>query len=180
MNKELPVINCASSCKMTRQIRESQHCNQSATVVDGRAFFGCSESLKAEPKEVRQFFSCDLWNMGLEDSCKTCELECINNQNEKMKSILKEKKKLDAVITKLKPNMVLYGVSAEQVEQISSKYAKRGANGKRDQMGSEAIRTANFANEALKLILKGKPVDLAFFTLYARKASGRIKKLKKN
>jgi hypothetical protein len=180
MTKKLQVINCFDACKMTRQMRSSNHCNKKASVVDGRVFFGCKESTKAESKEVKQFLSCDLWNMGLEDSCITCELECINNKNEKMKTILAEKKKLDDVITRLRPNMVLYGVSAEQVEGISSKYAKRGADGSRDKMGSEAIQAANFANNALKLILKGRSIDLAFFSLYAKKASGRIKKLKKN
>ena len=96
-----------------------------------------------------------------------------------MKDTLADKKKLDAVIEKLKPNMVLYGVSSEQVATISSKYAKRGADGSRDRMGSEAIKHANFANEALKMILDGKPIDVAFFSLYAKKASGRLKKLKK-
>lgn len=179
MNKKLQVINCLNSCKMTRQVRESDHCTKRASIVDGKAFFGCSESLKAESKEVRQFLSCDLWNMGLTESCFTCELECINNKNDKLKDTLAEKKKLDAVIEKLKPNMVLYGVSAKQVTDISSKYAKRGADGSRDRMGSEAIRAANFANEALKMILNGKPIDAAFFSLYAKKTSGRIKKLKK-
>jgi len=179
MNKKLQVIDCQSSCKMTKQTREGSHCNQKAAIVDGRVFFGCNESLKLEPKEVRQFFSCDLWNMGLEESCLTCELECINNKNEKMKDTLSEKKKLDNVIERLKPNMVLYGVSAEQVTKISSKYAKRGADGSRDKMGSEAIKHANFANEALKMILKGNPIDAAFFSLYAKKASGRLKKIKK-
>ena len=163
---------------MTKQMRDSAGCNKTATIVGNDIFFGCSEFSKNLSKQERQFLTCDLWNMGLEDSCYTCELDCINNKNEKMKDILSEKKTLDAVIDKLRPNMILYGVSADQIEKISSKYSKRGSNGKKNQMGSEAIKTANFANEALKLILKGKPVDLAFFSLYARKASGRIKKLK--
>jgi hypothetical protein len=164
---------------MSRQIQDSNHCNKKASIVDGGVFFGCKESLKKEPKEVRQFFACDLWNMGLTESCDSCELECINNKNEKMKAVLAEKKKLDLVIDKLKPNMMLYGVSAKQVEDISSKYTKKGASGKKDRMGSEAIRAAGFANEALKMILNGRPIDAAFFSLYAKKTSGRLKKLKK-
>ena len=45
---------------------------------------------------IDQFYTCDLWNMGLEDSCFTCPLECINNKNEDFAKILEEKRQLDA------------------------------------------------------------------------------------
>ena len=171
-------IDCSKNCKMTSELRKSKHCKGYAKIVDNTIFYSCKESLKEEPKEVRQFLTCELWNLELKESCKTCLLECTNNQNPKIQIALEEKKKLDEVIEKLKPNMVLYGVSSKQVEQISKTYAQKNSDGKRNQMGNEAIDAANFANETLKAMLGGKVIDVAFFSLYARKKSGRIKKLK--
>ncbi len=176
---DLKTVDCTSFCKMTKEMRESTFCNGKARVVEGRVFYGCKEAIKQQPKEVRQFYVCDLWNMGLEDSCLTCDLACINNKNEEFGKTRREREQLDKIIKDLKPNMLVCGVTADQVQKISSTYTKKQSNGKRDPVGSEAIRAANFANEALKHILKGNRVDLAYFTLYARNASKRIKKYKK-
>jgi hypothetical protein len=171
-------IDCTKTCKMTKELRESRYCKGFATVVDNKIFYSCKENIKDEPKEVRQFLLCDLWNLGLKESCQTCLLDCTNNQNPQIQDALNEKKKLDDVIEKLRPNMILYGVSSEQVEQISKKYTQKNADGKRNQMGVEAIEAANFANDTLKAALSGKMIDVAFFSLYARKKSGKIKKLR--
>ena len=171
-------IDCSKNCKMTTELRNSRYCEGTAKIVDNKIFYSCKENIKDEPKEVRQFFLCDLWNLELKESCNSCLLECINNKNPKIQEALGEKKKLDAVIEKLKPNMILYGVSSKEVEQISKKYTEKNADGKRNQMGIEAIDAANFANDTLKAAMSGKMIDIAFFTLYARKKSGRIKKLK--
>lgn len=170
-------IDCTKSCKMTRQVRNSELCTGKARVVGSKIFYDCKESLAEKAKDERQFFSCDLWDNGLEDSCFSCQLECSNNKNDEIAAVLAQKKELDDVIEKLRPNMVLYGVSAKQVSQISEKYTEKQSNGKRDPMGAEAIQAANFANSALKMILKGNRVDLAFFSLYAKKTSGRLKRI---
>ena len=171
-------IDCTKNCKMTKELRNSRYCEGTAKIVENKIFYSCKENIKDEPKEVRQFFLCDLWNLDLKESCKTCLLECINNQNPKIKDALAEKQRLDEVIEKLKPNMILYGVSSKEVEQISKKYTEKNADGKRNEMGIEAIEAANFANDTLKAAMNGKMIDVAFFTLYARKKSAKIKKLK--
>lgn len=176
-NIDIKIIDCTKSCKMTRQVRNSDLCTGKARVVGSNIFYDCKESLAEKTRDQKQFFSCDLWDNGLEDSCFTCQLECSNNKNDEMAAVLAQKKELDDVIEKLKPNMVLYGVSAKQVSQISEKYTKKQSDGKRDPMGTEAIQAANFANNALKMILKGNRVDLAFFSLYAKKTSGRLKRI---
>jgi hypothetical protein len=173
----IKIIDCTKSCKMTSEMRASKFCNGKAKVIEGTVFYGCNENIKNEEKAVKQFYSCDLWNMGLKESCLTCPLECVNNQNKDFAKILEEKKQLEKVIDDLRPNMLLCGVTASQVENISSKYTKKQSDGSRDKLGSEAISAANFANEALKMILKGNRIDLAYFALYARKKSGRIKRL---
>lgn len=176
---EIKVVDCTKNCKMTKQMRESDFCNGKAKIVEGQIFYGCKENIKKEARDIRQFYTCDLWNMGLEDSCFTCPLECINNKNEDFAKILEEKRQLDKVISDIKPNMLLCGVSASKVEKISKTYTKKTSSGRENPMGSEAIKAANFANEALKMIMSGKRVDLAFYTLYARNKASRIKKLRK-
>lgn len=171
-------IDCSKNCKMTTELRNSRYCEGTAKIIDNKIFYSCKENIKDEPKEVRQFFLCDLWNLELKESCNSCLLECINNKNPKIKDALAEKQRLDDVIEKLKPNMILYGVSSKEIEQISKKYTEKNADGKRNQMGIEAIDAANFANDTLKAAMNGKIIDIAFFSLYARKKSAKIKRLR--
>ena len=176
---EIKIVDCTKTCKMTTEMRNSKFCNGEAKIVDGQIFYGCKENIKNEEKAVRQFYACDLWNMELKESCLTCPLECINNKSENFSKSLEEKKKLEKIIEDLRPNMLMCGVTAEQVQKISSTYTKKQSNGKTDPLGAAAIKAANFANEALKLILNGNRVDLAYFTLYAKRSSNRIRKMKK-
>jgi hypothetical protein len=176
---KVKIVDCTKSCKMTTEMRNSSFCNGKAKVVDGQIFYGCQENIRNEEKAVKQFYSCDLWNMGLKESCFECPLECINNKNENFAKILEQKKQLDKIVDELRPNMLLYGVTSDQVENISSKYTKKNSDGRPDPMGVEAIKAANFANEALKMVLKGRRVDLAFYTIYAQRTASRVRKLKK-
>ena len=164
---------------MTSEMRNSKFCNGEAQVIDGKIFYGCKENIAREPVEIKQLMACDLWDAGLKDSCKTCPLKCINNQNPNLEKTKEERRKLEQLIEELKPNMILCNVTASDVEKISRKYTEKTSKGERNRAGTEAINAANFANEALKMALNGKRVDIAFLTLYAKKMSGRIKKHKK-
>lgn len=164
---------------MTSEMRNSKFCNGEAQIIDGKIFYGCKENIAREPIEIKQLMACDLWDAGLKDSCKTCPLKCVNNKNPNLEKTKEERRKLERLIEELKPNMILCNVTASDVEKISRKYTEKISNGERSWAGSEAINAANFANEALKLALSGKRVDIAFLTLYAKKMSGRIKKHKK-
>ena len=172
-------IDCTKNCKMTKELRNSKFCNGEAKIINSKIVYGCQEALKKEPKEVKQFYSCDLWDMQIKEACNTCMLQCINNNGELAEKAAKERAKLEKVIQDLKPQMMLYGISANEVERISEKYTQDTENGTNKKLGSEAINAANFANNALKAILAGKPIDLAFFSLYAKKTSRKIKSLKK-
>ena len=177
---KIKIVDCTKSCKMTTEMRESEFCNGKAKIVDGQIFYGCQENIREEEKAVKQFYVCDLWNMGLKESCLTCPLECINNKNENFTKILEEKKQLEKLVDDLRPNMLLYGVTAGQVQKISSTYTKKQSDGRPNPAGTEAIKAANFANEALKMISKGRRIDLAYFTLYAKRTASRMKQLNKN
>ena len=179
MSDKEVTIDCTKTCKMTKAIRESAFCTKKATVADGVVKHGCKELLSNEPKELVRLLGCELWDMELYDSCLTCPLSCVNNKNPEIKRTEEERAKLNSLIEQLKPNMILYGITAEQVEKISSTYTKKAASGKEDELGREAIKIAAFANSALKSIMSGGRVDLAFLTLYARKSSALAKNFKK-
>ena len=164
---------------MTSAIRDSEYCNGKARIVDDQIFYGCKEALAEEPKKVRQFYSCQLWDMGLEDSCNVCTLECVNNKNKKIKHTIEQKKKLERLIDDMRPNMMLYGVDANQVEKISSVYTKKNANGERNKLGEEAIHIAGNVNKLLRMVMDGKHVDLSFINLYSQHSIKRLSKLVK-
>ena len=172
-------ISCLETCKMTSEMRNSKFCNGEAKIIDGKIFYGCKENIAKEPIEIKQLMACDLWDAGLKDSCKTCPFKCVNNQNPNLEKTKEERRKLEQLIEELKPNMILCNVTASDVEKISRKYTEKTSKGERSRAGTEAINAANFANEALKMALNGRRVDIAFLTLYAKKMSGRIKKHKK-
>ena len=179
MSKKIKVIDCTKFCRMTSAIRDSEYCNGKARIVDDQIFYGCKEALAEEPKKVRQFYSCQLWDMGLEDSCNVCTLECVNNKNKKIKHTIEQKKKLERLIDDMRPNMMLYGVDANQVEKISSVYTKKNANGERNKLGEEAIHIAGNVNKLLRMVMDGKHVDLSFINLYSQHSIKRLSKLVK-
>jgi hypothetical protein len=162
---------------MTSEMRNSKYCNEEARIVDGDIFYGCSEAIKSEPESEKLFFACSLWDMGLKDSCNSCRLACKNNDNKEFKKIAAQKKELRVLIEDLRPNMMLYGISANQVEKISNVYTKKGADGEVDQIGAEGIRIANNANKLLRMAMDGKMVNPSFVGAYSKYSQGRLKKL---
>lgn len=179
-SSNVKTVDCTKTCKMTTEMRNSKYCNGRAKVVGSKVFYGCQENIEPEPIEIRQFYSCDLWELGLEDSCYSCILKCKNNKNKNFEKILGQKKQLEKIVDDLRPNMLLCGVTAGQVEKISNQYTKKNSDGKVDPLGTSAVQSATFANGALKMVLEGKRVDLAFYTLYARRMSARVKRYNKN
>jgi hypothetical protein len=166
---------------MTKTIRNSEYCTGESKIKDGKIYFGCTEKLNLESEEVKQYYTCLLWDMDLKESCDTCFFKCINNKNPKMKEARKKKESLDKLIKKLEPDMFLYGITSDQVQNISDKYSKLDKSEDRD-LGEQAIAAANIAQKTLSIALSGKPIDLAFFGLYAEQSSREINKLmrKKN
>tara|TARA_A200000159_G_scaffold164928_1_gene197512 strand:- start:670 stop:1221 length:552 start_codon:yes stop_codon:yes gene_type:complete len=169
-------ISCKETCKMTLEMRNSKYCTGKASILDGKIFYGCKELIAKEPLEVKQLMSCEIWDAGVRDSCNTCSLKCVNNKNPNMKKTRLERERLERLIEELKPNMVLYSVTPDEIEKISAKYTEKNSKGEVSKAGSEAISAANIANYALKKALEGRPVDPAMLSLYIRRASSRIKK----
>ena len=173
---DIKTVDCTRSCRMTSTLRDSQYCTGEAKIINGKVFFGCQEKLKSEPKEVRAFYDCQLWNLGQHDSCYTCPLDCISNKNENMKNIKEEREQLEALIEQLRPNMMLWGVDASQIEKIRSVYSNPDIDEDKNEAGREAVNAAAIANEALQLAMSGKMVDLAFLNMFARSSSRRLSK----
>jgi hypothetical protein len=169
-------IDCSLKCRMTSAIKSSKFCTKSATITEDGIRYDCAKEMSSLSKEEIQFFTCELWDLGLKDSCNTCNLKCVNNKNPEFQKTLNERKKLEGLIETLKPNMFLYGVSADQVEKISNTYTKNGGSN----LGNEAIKIAKFANQALESILTGKNINLSYFTLYAQRTAALANQLKNN
>ena len=171
-------INCKKNCKMTTEMQNSKFCTGKASIIDGKIFYGCKEAIAKEPVEIKQLMTCEIWDAGIKESCNTCSLKCVNNKNPNMIKSKKERERLEKLIDDLRPNMLLYSVSADDIEKISAKYTERNSRGETSKAGSEAISAANIANYVLKKGLEGKPINPALVTLYIKKISGRLKRLK--
>ena len=107
---------------MTAEMQKSKFCTGKAKVIDGKIFYGCKEAIAREPVEIKQLMSCEIWDAGVKDSCQTCPLKCVNNKNPNMQKTKEEREKLERLIEELRPNMMLYTVTADEVEKISAKY----------------------------------------------------------
>ena len=118
---EIKIVDCTKNCKMTTEMRNSKFCNGEAKIVDGQVFYGCKENIKNEPKAVKQLYSCDLWNMGLKESCFTCPLECINNKNENFAKSLEERKQLENIQSEI-DNILLDDTLDERAVDLLSRY----------------------------------------------------------
>ena len=166
-------FDCTKFCKMTTEIRNSKFCTKESKIIDGKVHFGCTKKLSLEPEPVQMFYKCLLWDMGQKESCNTCMLSCTNNKNGKFKEAVKKKERLHKLMKSLEPNMVMYGITAQEIEKISDKYV----NSEDNEASNEAIKAAEVAQKSLYAALNGKNIDISFLGLYAQHSSKRIKKL---
>ena len=79
---------------------------------------------------------------------------------------------LKALLDSLKSSMVLYGVDSKTIETISNDYKKN-----KNEDTKNALDAAKISNESIKLIQKGKHVDIAYLSIASSKL---LKKIKKN
>lgn len=169
-------IDCRKTCKMTKIMRESEYCNGKARVEDGKIIYGCKENIENESRELIQLHECSLIDMNIKDSCKTCKLLCVNNENEEFKKRAKEKEKLDQIIDKLGANMNMFGINPKQSFEISDIYNSDTEEGK---VGREAIKIAGDVQGLLEMISSGKLIDISFVNAYSKHASKKITNLAK-
>jgi len=164
-------IDCTKNCKKTKEMRFSKFCGQTAELVDGKIIYSCDIAYASESETVKNLLDCQLWDNDLKDSCNTCPLRCINNKNPELMISVKASMELKALLDSLKGSMVLYGVDQKTIESISSDYKKN-----KDTNTKNAIDAAKLSNESIKLIQKGKHVDIAYLSIAS---SILLKKIKK-
>ena len=164
-------FDCSKKCKMPAEMRASKYCESSAEVVDGKILFSCEVNIKNASEPEQNFLKCHLWDNQLYDSCNTCELKCKKNKNPKLEISLEETRELKALIDELRPSMVLYGVNDKTIEKISKEYKKNN-----DSRVKYALEAAKLSNESMKLIQKGKSIDISMLSIMA---SSLLKKIKK-
>jgi len=169
-------IDCRKTCKMTKIMRDSKYCNGKARVDDGKIIYGCKENIESESKDLIQLHECNLIDMNIKDSCKTCKLSCVNNENEEFKKRARDKEKLDQIVDKLGANMNMFGINPKQSFEISDIYNSDTEEG---EVGREAIKIAGDVQGLLEMISSGKLIDISFVNAYSKHASKKIKNLAK-
>jgi len=163
-------IDCTKNCKMTKEMRSSHHCGGWAEFKDGIFIYSCQVNIASASEQEKNFLNCQLYDNEIYEACKTCPLKCKKNENPDLKASLKESQELKMLIEELRPSMITYGVSEKTIEKISKEYRNN-----KDQKVKSALDAAKLSNEALKLIQKGKMIDLAYLTIVSSRLIKKIK-----
>lgn len=164
-------FDCSKNCKMTKEMRSSSYCNGTAEVVDGAVIYSCEKNILKASEPEQNFLKCNLWDNQILEACKTCELKCKKNCNPKLKATIEESRELKALIDGLRPSMVLYGVNDKTIEKISKEYKKT-----KDDRVKHALEAAKLSNNSIKLMQKGKPIDIAYLSIVSSRLLKKIKK----
>lgn len=165
-------IDCTKNCKKTKEMRSSKFCQGWAELADGKINYSCESELLKESESIQNFLKCQLWDNDIKEACNSCQLRCKNNKNPELMISLKASMELKALLDSLKSSMVLYGVDSKTIETISNDYKKN-----KNEDTKNALDAAKISNESIKLIQKGKHVDIAYLSIASSKL---LKKIKKN
>ncbi len=157
---------------MTKEMRSSKLCQGWAELADGKLIYSCEAGLQQESESIQNLLRCQLWDNDLKEACNSCQLRCKNNKNPELMISLKTSMELKVLLDGLKSSMVLYGVDSKTIETISKEYKKN-----KNEDTKNAIDAAKISNESIKLIQKGKHVDIAYLSIASSKL---LKKIKKN
>jgi len=155
---------------MTQEMRASEHCKSEAEVIDGKVVYSCEQSLLKASELERNFLSCQLWDNQIFEACRSCEIKCKKNTNPNLHISLEESRELKALIESLKPSMVLYGVNEKTIDKISKEYKKT-----KDEKVKYALEAAKISNDSIKLMQKGRTIDIAYLTLLSSRILKKIK-----
>jgi len=164
-------IDCSNNCKMTAEMRASKHCKKEAEVIDGKIIYSCQASITSASELDKNFLNCQLWDNKIFEACKTCELKCKNNSNPSLSISIEEERELKALIDGLRSSMVLYGVNDKTIDKISKEYKKN-----KDYRVKYALDAAKISNNSIKLMQKGKPIDIAYLTIVSSRLLKKINK----
>lgn len=164
-------FDCTKNCKMTKEMRSSSYCDGFAEVIDGNVVFSCQRNMLKASEPEQNFLKCNLWDNQILEACKTCELKCKKNSNPKLQISLEESRELKSLIEGLRPSMVLYGVNDKTIEKISKEYKKN-----KDERVKFALEAAKLSSNSMKLMQKGKPIDIAYLSIVSSRLLKKIKK----
>jgi len=163
-------FDCSKNCKMTKEMRSSSYCESIAEVVDGVVLYSCEKNILKASEPEQNFLKCQLWDNQILEACKTCELKCKKNSNPELKISLEESRELKYLIEGLRPSMVLYGVNDKTIEKISKEYKKT-----KDERVNYALEAAKLSNSSIKLMQKGKTIDIAYLAIVSSRLLKKIK-----
>lgn len=155
---------------MTKEMRSSSYCESIAEVVDRVVIYSCEKNILKASEPEQNFLKCQLWDNQILEACKTCELKCKKNSNPELKISLEESRELKYLIEGLRPSMVLYGVNDKTIEKISKEYKKT-----KDERVNYALEAAKLSNSSIKLMQKGKTIDIAYLAIVSSRLLKKIK-----
>jgi hypothetical protein len=107
--KSMPCTQCVA----TKQMRESPYCTKTIVEIDGQFIPECFVKLAKLDQPERNYLSCQTYNLGLYQVCKTCPLSCPKNPT--------QKSPLEDLITLVAP---LFGADKEKQEAVKQAVSK--------------------------------------------------------
>lgn len=156
-------FSCKNSCKKTSQLKCSDFCTGEFSTNAGKAIFDCEQHIKDASKELVNFLTCSLWDMGLKESCKTCPLDCPQNENPIVKKGLDAKKNISSVLSSLEPIMNMGGLNHESLKKAYDVMNSSQINTNNSSEINDAINIANYAKEVLNKAMSGQGINLIEF-----------------
>jgi hypothetical protein len=160
---------------MTSTLKNSEYCNKTAEIIDGKLTFGCQKLLSKEPQSIRYLYECDYWAMDMKDACKTCPLDCVENKNKELSELKKQAEKINRISKTLGPGMNFAGIGGGDIQKISEVYSAEKA----DPLVKQALDIADFTSFIFNSAMNGKAVDPVFLQEYAKHAVKNIEILER-
>lgn len=156
-------FDCSQSCKKTKQLRASTHCNQKYEIIDGKVLFGCDKSLKGSTREQYNYNTCDFWNMDISEACISCPLSCHENKNPIVKKTKDASESISNLLNSLGPMLGVSGIDPISLKKANDIMSSHNINTNNSAEIEPIINLTNYAKNVLNSIMSGNAVDIAEF-----------------
>lgn len=156
-------LSCKDSCKKTRQLKESTHCDEAYEVIDGKILYGCEKSLSSSTREDFNFHTCDFWDLKIKEACGTCLLSCGENKNPVIQKTKKSADIVTSMLTSLGPILSMSGIDPASIKKAHDVMNTDNINTNNSAEIESTIKLTNYAKNTLNSIMAGKTIDIAEF-----------------
>ena len=146
-------IDCTKNCPKTKMMRNSRFCDGFAVFKNGKIIYSCEENIDDEHEAIKNFYTCDFYNMGIEEKCYECPLRCKKNKSRVAKAKDLSIKRAERMVDELAKNYPLTGESV--------RIAKNRLSDELTEQDKISLEYVNLANKILNHALSGKNVNIA-------------------